>query len=607
MFKHWTSKLQIACYGVLFMCLAFVGGYSLFLPENQPHVFAFTHPELRKDEAVDPLYSSGFYSKEFYDAAYEAASDSEPVSGSKLAIVAHHLLVADEIAAVFETIGDEGAKTVVLISPNHFSVGISPAQVSVEAWMTPYGPVTTDIEAVEDLLLAVPVLNHEEWAFQNEHGIAALTPFVKRSFPKAKIVSIVLDESLSASDAQTLGEVIAEELPKAVVIASVDMSHNLPEYVQTYHDDITQTMIAAGDGATNLEIDSNATLRTLFAINKVRESEVWHETYHGSSLLMNATEDWRENTSHILGYFTEGDPGMSVVSMHFVGDIMLDRGVRKKIDAAGSVAYPWEEMSRFLSGSGLVVGNLEGTVNEQASTYTYNPPFRFVFSPESVAEMAKHIDVVSLANNHSSDVGSAGEIETRTRLDEMGIPWFGAWAEPVPRYDTVLNGLEVTLIGYHQFQPNESALTDEIKKADAEGRFVIVMPHWGTEYSNVPSSSQRRLAQLMVDAGADLIVGGHPHVVQGTEIIDGVPVVYSLGNFVFDQEIPATWNATTLGVKLEEKTGTLYLLPVYTRGGQPVPVSDTEATTIFQTIANASAEEIQSQILNGRLNFSYER
>lgn len=279
---------------------------------------------------------------------------------------------------------------------------------------------------------------------------------------------------------------------------------------------------------------------------------------------------------------------------------MLDRGVRTKIETEG-VEYPWEMVKRFLQGTHLRIGNLEGTVNERESKYTDEPPFEFVFDPMYVEAMRPYIDVVSLANNHSSDVGSAGEVETQEWLDDLGVGWFGGYLEPQPRYDTDVNGIAISVIGYHAFQPATLQLTDQIVEAKEEGRFVIVMPHWGTEYTVQPSSWQRELAEGMVEAGADLIVGGHPHVVQGIEIMDGVPVVYSLGNFVFDQILPETRDGLSLGVIIDETEIVLYLLPVHAYGGQPYPLPGDAAAGVLQMIQEASPEELQNSILEGVL------
>lgn len=602
-------KIGVAFFGLLvavegsFLFAVFLFSNNQTLPERFAQLIA---PE---EEDHSPYYEHGLYSKDFYDLAYKRAGLPEH-KDAKSAIVAHHLLVSDKIAEIFSTLASDNIKTVVLISPNHFSLGMSPAQVSKGSWTTPYSELySNDIEIQKSVDSVIP-LKIEESAFAHEHGISVLTPFIKKSFPNAKIVPIVLDESLTKEQAKEIGQGIADVFPDAVVFGSMDMSHNLPESVAEFHDSVTKHVIVTGGICEacdiDLEIDSNATMQTLLALNAIRKTQVWHMTHRGSSFSSGATSDWRENTSHILGYFENGAPVLyPSVSFLAVGDIMLDRGVRVKTNEFG-MEYIWEEMQRFLRGTHFVVGNLEGTVNEQQSTYTYNPPFRFVFSPESVEEMGKYIDVVSLANNHASDVGSKGEEETHTWLDQMEIPWFGSYRSPAPRYNTTIDGLDLAIIGYHQFQPNETLLKEEIKLAKEDGRFVIVMPHWGTEYSVSPDSSQKRLAKLMVDAGADLIIGGHPHVAQGMEIIDDVPVIYSLGNFVFDQQIPATWNALTAGITISNYDVTIHLLPVYTRDGAPTPMDELSSESLINSLAKASPDYLQEQILQRIITQTYE-
>ncbi len=524
-----------------------------------------------------PIYSSGPQDAAYYDHAYDSALSWEHLEATS-AVSPHHLLVDWKIASLFKALGNDQTPTVVLISPNHFSAGQSDAQISLATWNTPYGKLASDRDLIEKFVSQVPFLKNEEDTFLKEHGIFNLTPFVKRSFPNAKVISLALKESLSLAEAQTLGTAIAKIAPQAMVIASVDMSHYLPETVALYHDAVTQHALAAGNcvgkscGLT-LEMDCNSCLNVLFALNKARGSQQWTKIDRDSSMSLIPATPWHENTSHIYGAFTQGQPDATpFAALHFVGDIMLDRGVRKLIDAAGDVDYPWKQIGRYLSGSHLVIGNLEGTVNKQPSTYTYDPPFRFVFDPTFVEAMHKYIDLVSLANNHSSDVGSAGELETNAWLNKMNIPWFGSYRHPSPRYDFEIQDQLFTLLGYHAFQPAEDELVQEIKTAKADGRFVIVMPHWGTEYRTEPDTSQTRLAQLMVDAGADLIIGGHPHVPQALQYVKGVPVVYSLGNFVFDQHMSETWTAQTIGVIIATNKIDIYSLPVFTKDGQPTPL-----------------------------------
>lgn len=253
-------------------------------------------------------YGSGYNPKSFFDEAYDRAAGS-PVDGATSAIVAHHLLVASDIAEIFEDLSSDDARTVILVSPNHFSRGMSRAQVSEGSWNTVYGTVDADNDAIETLLASVPFLQHEEDAFASEHGIYNLTPFVARSFPNAKIIPIVLREELSLEKAWALGTALAEQFPDAVLIASVDMTHYHDAEYTAANDQRVLDLIANAGRCNDmpcvdvLDIDSNASLRVLFAWNAERGTTDFRLTHHGSSLAMGAAADWRDNTSHILGYF----------------------------------------------------------------------------------------------------------------------------------------------------------------------------------------------------------------------------------------------------------------------------------------------------------------
>ena len=530
------------------------------------------------------IFSYTFASDVVFERANEAAASIER-TGVRSAIVAHHLLVGDKIAQQVAMLGTGREETVVVLSPNHFSQGRSALQTTTGTWRTSYGDLDVDESAVESLRERVPSLSLEPETFKTEHGVSALAPFVKKWFAQAKIVPLVIHDKATQEEVAALAVALEEIVPDAIIIASIDMSHNLPLHIQSYHDEVTARSIARGVSDFDLEIDANDVLRTLLEINRLRGTQQWIQTYHGSSFEMAATNDWRENPSHILGHFLKGAPVLEpFVSLHFVGDVMLDRGVREKIDEFG-VEYPWEEVSRYLLGSQYRIANLEGTISEKASLYTHEPPFIFTFATEFVEAIRPFIDVVSLANNHADDYGASGEQETRARLDALGIEWFGGATASDRVYRIDKEGMAISLIGYHQFGASLEELEEVIAQEALADRFVIVLPHWGEEYITSPQNGQRAKAKRMIAAGANLIIGSHPHVVQGIEIIDNVPVIYSLGNFVFDQEFGETVKGLTAGVILEPGRATLYLSPVSTRGAQPEPLSDEETSELFSSRA----------------------
>ncbi len=551
------------------------------------------------------LYSYGDTAESFYDKANDAVTNTHR-SGARSGIVAHHLLVAEKIAETLAQMGTGWDRTVVVLSPNHFDQGSSALQTTIGAWKTPYGNLEVDERAVNKLVKHIAELQIEPDTFEKEHGVAGITPFIKKWFPHAKLVPLVIHESATPNEVKALAKQIQSMLPNAVVIASIDMSHNLPEHIQIFHDEVTLRAIENGECDCELEIDANAVLQTLFAINDLRGTQNWHRLYHGSSLSVGATNRFQDNTSHILGYFKPGKPEQEpFFSMQFVGDVMLDRGVRTKIQQNGE-DYPWKEVTRFLSGTHLTIANLEGPIGEQDSVATETPPFNFIFDPASIAVMRKQVDVVSLANNHSDDFGSETELATQTALYQLGMNWFGNAHRVKPVYRIDQEGFAISLIGYHQFGTSIEELQQTIQEESKQDRFVIVYPHWGNEYVQSPQDNQRVLAKQMIDAGADLIIGSHPHVVQGIEMIDHVPVIYSLGNFVFDQGFDQTNVGMMAGVLLEHDRVNIQLSPVSTVNGQPIPLSDKQATSFFTELSKRSAPELQEDLLDGALTLPYE-
>jgi poly-gamma-glutamate synthesis protein (capsule biosynthesis protein) len=144
-----------------------------------------------------------------------------------------------------------------------------------------------------------------------------------------------------------------------------------------------------------------------------------------------------------------------------------------------------------------------------------------------------------------------------------------------------------------------TTLAGQIGEQKKAGRVVIVLPHWGNEYITAPQENQRALARRMAAAGADIILGGHPHVPQGIELIDGVPVVYSLGNFVFDQRIPETWEGLTVTVQIFPDRFRFHLLPVVTKGSQPVPMEERPAADLLRRLSEVSSPSLQDSVQSG--------
>lgn len=237
------------------------------------------------------------------------------------------------------------------------------------------------------------------------------------------------------------------------------------------------------------------------------------------------------------------------LSLLFTGDVMLDRHVRLKVQTDGYDSLLSDELKQLLQQHDLVVVNLEGPITDQSSVSLGTEPgdsanFIFTFDPQAANFLADHnLRLANLGNNHISNFGEAGIISTLNYLHQAGVEHFGwvATATELEEYNQEYLALELKdfllgLVNFNQFsnQSFESAL-EAVRLMRDKVEYLIVFTHWGEEYVPEPNQIIKNQAHLLVDAGADLVIGTHPHVIQPWEDYQGARIYYSLGNFIFDQ------------------------------------------------------------------------
>ncbi|MFG6489127.1 CapA family protein [Roseateles sp. BYS78W] len=239
--------------------------------------------------------------------------------------------------------------------------------------------------------------------------------------------------------------------------------------------------------------------------------------------------------------------GSATVRLAWMGDVMLADGPGRSIARGRD---PFAAVMTVMKAADLRIANLECVIATGGTRVA--KPWTFRAHPRVLAVLRRHVDVVSLANNHSGDFGPAAFAQMLGRLERAGLPYFGGGADlRVAHRPAIIErqGLRIALLGYNEMFPrlfeagpgspgiawaDEEQIVADIRAARAEADVVIPYMHWGQEHSETAHARQRALARLMIRAGADAVVGTHPHVRQDTELIDGKPVIYSLGNFVFD-------------------------------------------------------------------------
>jgi poly-gamma-glutamate capsule biosynthesis protein CapA/YwtB (metallophosphatase superfamily) len=254
----------------------------------------------------------------------------------------------------------------------------------------------------------------------------------------------------------------------------------------------------------------------------------------------------------------------------FVGDVMLSRSVGAKMKALNNYTYPFQKISATLRAADLTIGNLECPVSDAGHNLHHLYSFR---ADPKVIEGLKYagFGVLGVANNHMYDWDRTALLDTVVRLRAAGLRPVGAGANDLEAHFPLLvnmKGVKVAFLAYVGIEPKQAAARPDqpgVAWLDADRVLgdinfvrpfvdvVIVCLHWGVEYAPRPGRSQMELAHRMIDAGADLVVGGHPHVVQPCEFYHGHWIAYSLGNFVFDQHWPSTHHGLMLKVTLTDK------------------------------------------------------
>ena len=278
------------------------------------------------------------------------------------------------------------------------------------------------------------------------------------------------------------------------------------------------------------------------------------------------------------------------IMLIFAGDIMLADGPGRSIAAGGDPLAPF---AATLAQADYRIANLECPVATGGQPHA-SKIATFRAEPQTLSVLRGRFDAVSLANNHSGDYGHAAFVETMGHLTNAGIAHFGGGHDLAEAHRPLWiekRGLRIAVLAYNEFKPRafeaganwpgvawseDDQVIADIRAAKAAGAdLVIPFMHWGWEKETRPTERQKTLARKLIDAGAALVVGSHPHVTQGAEFYKGKPIIYSLGNFVFDGfDYPEARRGWLLRVKLD-KSGVIFwetLAAQIDDAGTPRPV-----------------------------------
>ncbi len=293
----------------------------------------------------------------------------------------------------------------------------------------------------------------------------------------------------------------------------------------------------------------------------------------------------------------------------FVGDVMLARSVEGRIQEVGGNRF-FDGIMSLHAAPHFIVGNFEASVPDE---HKRTPDFAFHFSVDPVLlPLLTKVGFthMTLANNHANDFGVSARENTARQLEKNGITPFGNPDGVGTSSVTYLkeNGRTIALVGMQTVTRKPilgdiSTLMDSVRK---NSDIQIAVIHWGIEYSLTHTPEQEEFAKFLVKEGFDAIIGHHPHVVEDVGSVQGVPVFYSLGNYVFDQYFdPTVETGLAVKISVSEKALTLRLIPVGTKRSVPYVMNDSDAAAYLRDLALRSDAHVSTGVSKGIFSVGY--
>jgi len=292
-----------------------------------------------------------------------------------------------------------------------------------------------------------------------------------------------------------------------------------------------------------------------------------------------------------------------LVSLLAVGDVMLGRAIAGLM-VSNSPSYPFLRTMEFTTEADVTVGNLECALTSRG---TSQGGIALRSGPEAASALAEAgFDILSLANNHADDYGAVGLSDTVRYLQDENIASVGLRLEGVAGGGPVIlerRGLRIAFVAFNHVGPQYPLGTgagpnwlepdlvyEQVRKASEDADFVVVSLHWGREYFPLPEDFQQRVAREILDAGANLVLGHHPHVVGTVAFEDQGLVAYSLGNYVFDQpfSVETLQGLAVWALVNSDGLKQVRFVPIQIVAGQPVLLPAAEANAVLSAVFQAS-------------------
>lgn len=479
-----------------------------------------------------------------------------------IVVLPHHGITGNNIENFYKDLSKKEMHfdTVFVISPDHFWL------TTANAESLPKGDQKIcyrDICGTATSLIGYESKNSKQLYPKHasiiEHGLGEHIQRIVRYFPESTIVPLVVKRENHVTD---LGRKIAKDIlyfskhKKTLVVISVDFSHHVPEPFAQLHDQKSINTLSWGETRDfdTLEVDC----RNCLFIGKEIAKKVWKpyiKIWGRTSVeSISGEKVGTQNTSHVFGTFVSERIWSPGALFLFAGDTHwwrdFDKNQKTKpllFERIMRIFYQENDISktpstwyhRILSGFDGVVVNFESTIADTHTCLEDGKKIQIITKEENIKKLADiGINTVNIANNHTRDCGENIFQKMYDLFPKYGIDVVGENHD----FIKTIYGKKYAFVSINTIEQKydiDSSI-NRIHKYSAKKIPVIVNIHWWHEYEKKHTPEQEAIAHRLIDAGARLIIGHHPHVVQEEGYYRGVPIYYSLGNFVFDETSPKT-------------------------------------------------------------------
>jgi poly-gamma-glutamate synthesis protein (capsule biosynthesis protein) len=499
----------------------------------------------------------------------ESEKPSFPVSPGVTGItVPHHLLAADLIARAFWAASAKSYKRVIVLAPDHFRLVKGRFATGLAPFETTFGTVEIDNGAVKRLLASGDLF--EAARFDAEHGLLAEMPFIRHFFPEAKVVPVLASIFTTPEDWLAAAEVlqlISDD--DTLVVQSTDYSHYLPLGEAVRRDQESLAVITGRDPDAVVPM-----LQPAHMDSKAAQFIQMHlQNNIGSTPTVIANRNSAEyggpqgtTTSYIVSVYHRQQEAASPARyadqsvIYFAGDTLAGRFFLPALTDEKIVSRLATAVKQKTAGGEIIV-NLEGVLSREIVTNP--PPGAHLMYADVAGPLFRrmHITAAGLANNHSGDFGHEGTEATIAALNAMGVqPLRAGKVSDLGAFRLMPVTLPTTIPG------GERRVDDAINsvcRANAPPP-LIVMAHWGEEYTSRTGAEEFEAAAALAACGVSAIIGSHSHLAADKidTIAGHVQSVFSLGNFIFDQNGTRSSGALLELRSFQQGTIALRLVPL---------------------------------------------